>query len=84
MYVRTVRLLGTIPVDNVGIDSEYQTTNLLSSAYLPGASPLGSEQRQSIAGVAGRAAPERRGNLQRHQPDFRVRSRRAVFASLHL
>jgi len=40
VYVRTYDYTGTIPVYDVGIGSENQTTNLLSSAYLPGASPL--------------------------------------------
>ena len=39
-YVRTYDYTGTIPIYNVGISSTNQTTNLLSSAYLPGASLL--------------------------------------------
>ena len=39
-YVRTYDYTGTIPVYNVGIESTNQSTNLLSSAYLPGASLL--------------------------------------------
>jgi hypothetical protein len=40
VYVRTYDYTGTIPLYNVGIDSTNQTTNLLTSAYLPGASLL--------------------------------------------
>ncbi len=39
-YVRTYDYTGTTPIYNVGIASTNQTTNLLSSAYLPGASLL--------------------------------------------
>jgi hypothetical protein len=40
VYVRAYDYSGTIPVDNVGIDSEYQSQYLLSSSQLPGISPL--------------------------------------------
>src|SRR5579863_9380454 len=40
VYVRTYDYTGTVPFYNVGINSTNQTTYLLPSSYLPGASPL--------------------------------------------
>ena len=40
VYVRTYDYTGTTPFYNVGINSTNQSTNLLPSSYLPGASPL--------------------------------------------
>ncbi len=54
VYARTYDYTGTTPIYNVGINSQNQATNLLSSSYLPGASALDLNVANSLlASLAG-------------------------------
>ena len=84
-YVRTYDYSGTIPVDNVGIDSARIRRRICCPPpSFRASAPLQIEQRQSTAGVLAGLLDNAGQTFNVTSQTFGLRSRRAVFAPLHL